>query len=43
VHGRGTGAVRAAVREELKTHPLVESSKTDSQDGATLVQLGSSA
>jgi DNA mismatch repair protein MutS2 len=43
VHGRGTGAVRAAVREELETHPLVESSKTDSQDGATLVQLGSSA
>ena len=42
VHGRGTGAVRAAVREELKKHPLVESSETDSQDGATLVQLGSS-
>jgi DNA mismatch repair protein MutS2 len=43
VHGRGTGAVRAAVRDELSKHPLVESSKTDSQDGATLVQLGSSA
>ncbi len=43
VHGRGTGAVRTAVRDELKTHPLVESSKTDSPDGATLVQLGSSA
>jgi DNA mismatch repair protein MutS2 len=42
VHGRGTGAVRAAVREELKKHPLVESSESDSQDGATLVQLGSS-
>ncbi len=40
VHGRGTGAVRAAVREELKKHPLVESSAAESQDGATLVQLG---
>jgi DNA mismatch repair protein MutS2 len=42
VHGRGTGAVRAAVRDELKRHPLVESSASESQDGATLVQLGSS-
>ncbi len=42
VHGRGTGAVRAAVRDELKKHPLVESSTSESQDGATLVQLGSS-
>jgi DNA mismatch repair protein MutS2 len=42
VHGRGTGAVRAAVRDELKKHPLVESSASESQDGATLVQLGSS-
>ncbi len=41
VHGRGTGAVRAAVRDELKKHPLVESSASESQDGATLVQLGS--
>ncbi len=41
VHGRGTGAVRAAVRDELKKHPLVESSAAESQDGATLVQLGS--
>ena len=42
VHGRGTGAVRAAIRDELNKHPLVESSESDSQDGATLVQLGSS-
>src|SRR5471032_198051 len=42
VHGRGTGVVRAAVRDELNKHPLVESSESDSQDGATLVQLGSS-
>ena len=42
VHGRGTGAVRAAVRDELKKHPLVESSASEAQDGATLVQLGSS-
>jgi DNA mismatch repair protein MutS2 len=39
VHGRGTGAVRAAVREELARHPLVGKLVSDSHDGATLVQL----
>ncbi len=39
VHGRGTGAVRAAVREELDGHPLVESRESDSADGATLARL----
>src|SRR5262249_33023339 len=39
VHGRGTGAVRAAVREELDRHPLVERSEAESQDGATLAHL----
>ena len=39
VHGRGTGAVRTAVREELDRHPLVERRETDSADGATLVYL----
>jgi DNA mismatch repair protein MutS2 len=40
VHGRGTGAVRAAVRDELERHPLVERRESDSADGATLVHLG---
>lgn len=40
VHGRGTGAVRAAVREELKRHPLVERQESESADGATVVHLG---
>ncbi len=40
VHGRGTGAVRAAVRDELARHPLVGSTEPDSRDGATLVHLG---
>jgi DNA mismatch repair protein MutS2 len=40
VHGRGTGAVRAAIREELSGHPLVERSESDSADGATVVHLG---
>ena len=39
VHGRGTGAVRAAVREELDGHPLVERRESDSADGATVVHL----
>jgi DNA mismatch repair protein MutS2 len=41
VHGRGTGAVRSAVRDELDTHPLVDRSESDSADGATLAHLGS--
>ncbi len=39
IHGRGTGAVRKAVREELTRHPLVESQESDSANGATLVHL----
>jgi DNA mismatch repair protein MutS2 len=40
VHGRGTGAVRTAVREELRGHALVERQESDSADGATVVHLG---
>ena len=40
VHGRGTGALRAAVREELAGHKLVARQEPDSADGATLVRLG---
>jgi DNA mismatch repair protein MutS2 len=40
VHGRGTGAVRKAVREELASHPLVNGHESDSADGATVVDLG---
>jgi DNA mismatch repair protein MutS2 len=40
VHGRGTGAVRSAVRGELATHRLVSGHESDSADGATLVHLG---
>ncbi len=43
VHGRGTGAVRAAVRDELGRHPLVERHESDSADGATIAHLGGSA
>ncbi len=43
VHGRGTGAVRQAVREVLNRHPLVQSFATPEQreggDGVTVVQL----
>ena len=40
VHGRGTGSVRAAVREELRRHELVERHESDSADGATVIHLG---
>jgi DNA mismatch repair protein MutS2 len=40
IHGRGTGAVRTAVRDELAGHRLVERHETDSRDGATLAHLG---
>jgi DNA mismatch repair protein MutS2 len=39
VHGRGTGAVRDAVREELDRHPLIERRESESNDGATLAHL----
>jgi DNA mismatch repair protein MutS2 len=41
IHGRGTGAIRKAVRDELTRHPLVSSQEPDSADGATVVRLGS--
>jgi DNA mismatch repair protein MutS2 len=40
VHGRGTGALRAAIREELGGHKLVERHETDSADGASVAHLG---
>jgi DNA mismatch repair protein MutS2 len=44
VHGKGTGAVRAAVHERLKDHPLVRSFRLAEADegdsGATVVELG---
>jgi DNA mismatch repair protein MutS2 len=45
VHGKGTGAVRQAVRDLLHDHPLVRSHETAEQreggEGATVVQLAS--
>ena len=41
IHGRGTGAVRTAVRDELTRHSLVESQEPDSANGATVVHLAS--
>jgi DNA mismatch repair protein MutS2 len=42
IHGRGTGAVRKAVRDELARHPLVTATETASADGATRVRFGGS-
>ena len=39
VHGRGTGVLRKAVRDELGAHPLVERSEPDAEDGATIAFL----
>jgi DNA mismatch repair protein MutS2 len=39
IHGRGTGSVRAAVRDELGGHPLVDRHESDSADGATIAHL----
>lgn len=43
IHGKGTGTLRQAVREELKTHPLVKSFKPaeleEGGNGATIVEL----
>jgi DNA mismatch repair protein MutS2 len=43
LHGKGTGALRAAVREHLARHPLVQSSESAPQreggDGVTIVKL----
>ena len=43
IHGRGTGAVRTAVRDELDRHPLVERRESESVDGATVVYLAGTA
>ena len=43
IHGRGTGAVRAAVRDELGRHPLVDGYESDSAEGATVVTLADAA
>jgi DNA mismatch repair protein MutS2 len=39
IHGRGTGALRTAVREELDHHPLVHGRQGESADGATVALL----
>lgn len=39
VHGRGTGTLRRAVREELAAHPLVERTEAEAEDGATVAFL----
>ncbi len=39
VHGRGTGALRRAVRDELASHPLVDRGESDADDGATIAHL----
>jgi DNA mismatch repair protein MutS2 len=39
IHGRGTGALRKAVRDELAKHPLVDEAISDSADGATVVKI----
>jgi len=40
IHGKGTGALRTAVRAELTGHPLVERQESESADGATTAVLG---
>ena len=43
IHGKGTGALRQAVREELRGHPLVSSfqagENNEGGDGVTVVKL----
>jgi DNA mismatch repair protein MutS2 len=39
IHGRGTGVLRRAVREELRRHPLVHEIESESADGATVARL----
>lgn len=43
IHGRGTGALRAAITDELRSHPLVGSSRMagpdEGGDGATIAVL----
>ena len=39
IHGRGTGVLKEAVRDELRRHPLVQDIRGDSADGATVAGL----
>jgi DNA mismatch repair protein MutS2 len=43
IHGKGTGALRAAIREQLRGHPLVKTAETEKRelggDGVTVVTL----
>jgi DNA mismatch repair protein MutS2 len=43
IHGRGTGAMRSAVRDALAAHPIVGSSRpgegNEGGDGVTVVKL----
>ena len=39
IHGRGTGVLRDAVRDELRKHPLVHEIRSESADGATVADL----
>ena len=43
IHGKGTGALRQVVREELATNPMVASFKSadarEGGEGVTVVQL----
>jgi DNA mismatch repair protein MutS2 len=43
IHGKGTGALRSAVRNELRKHPLVKSYRegegNEGGDGVTVVYL----
>lgn len=43
IHGKGTGTLRKAVREELSNHPLVKSYRPgeleEGGEGATIVEL----
>lgn len=45
VHGKGTGTLRQAVREELAKHPLVQSYRAggygEGGEGVTIVELAS--
>ncbi|MER3603766.1 MAG: endonuclease MutS2, partial [Thermus sp.] len=39
LHGKGTGALRRAIRERLRSHPHVEALEPTPDDGATVVRL----